>query len=75
MRPALLLPTVAEAEVNTVRQMSQDGNGLGKKSRQIDDILRKVFQETLDEEIPDRFKTLLDDLKGKTSDPKGGDDA
>lgn len=29
----------------------------------IDENLRKVFQTTLDEEIPDRFKDLLNQLK------------
>ncbi|QOL79456.1 NepR family anti-sigma factor [Pseudooceanicola spongiae] len=31
----------------------------------IDDSLRKVFQSTLDEDIPDRFKDLLNQLKNQ----------
>lgn len=34
---------------------------------QIDDNLKRVFQETLDEDIPDRFKSLLDKLKEQES--------
>jgi hypothetical protein len=38
----------------------------GKKDdreRVIDENLKRVFDETLDEGIPDRFKDLLDQLK------------
>lgn len=41
---------------------------------QIDESLKRVFQETLDEDIPDRFKSLLDQLKqqdGKQEPAKG----
>ncbi len=31
----------------------------------IDDNLRKVFQSTLDEEVPDRFKDLLEQLQAQ----------
>ncbi|WP_380058013.1 NepR family anti-sigma factor [Falsihalocynthiibacter sp. SS001] len=31
--------------------------------RQIDENLKRVFQQTADEELPDRFKELLDKLK------------
>ena len=30
---------------------------------QIDENLKRVFQQTLDEDIPDRFKNLLNQLK------------
>ncbi|WP_375173779.1 NepR family anti-sigma factor [Pseudooceanicola sp.] len=36
-------------------------------SRQIDANLRRVYQEMLDEEVPDRFKTLLAQLEAKTA--------
>ena len=37
----------------------------------IDENLKRVFNETLDEGIPDRFKDLLDQLKKQDDD---GDD-
>jgi hemerythrin-like domain-containing protein len=40
----------------------------GEKSRykaQIDENLRRVYEEALKEEIPDRFKHLLDQLRKK----------
>lgn len=43
-----------------------------KQSRQseevIDENLRRVYQEAVDEGIPDRFKTLLDQLKDQEKD-------
>ncbi|KIN62941.1 Two-component response regulator [Sulfitobacter noctilucicola] len=38
------------------------------RERAIDDNLKKVFEETLDEGIPDRFKDLLSQLKKQDSD-------
>ncbi|MBR9762261.1 MAG: hypothetical protein GYB53_01640 [Rhodobacteraceae bacterium] len=35
--------------------------------RGVDDNLRRVFQSTLEEDIPDRFKELLSQLKDKES--------
>jgi len=32
---------------------------------QIDENLKKVYQAALDEEVPDRFKALLDQLRAK----------
>ena len=31
--------------------------------KQIDENLKRVYQEKLDEELPDRFKSLIDQLK------------
>lgn len=31
----------------------------------IDENLKRVFQETLDEDIPDRFRNLLDKLRDR----------
>lgn len=31
--------------------------------RQIDENLKRVYQEKLEEELPDRFKSLIDQLK------------
>ena len=33
--------------------------------RDIDENLKKVFQSALDEDVPDRFKQLLEQLKAK----------
>lgn len=49
--------------------------GQGHKKEQggiIDENLRRVYQEAVDEGIPDRFKTLLDQLKQQDND-KGTD--
>ncbi len=34
-----------------------------EREREIDENLKRVFNETLDEGIPDRFKNLLSQLK------------
>lgn len=38
------------------------------RERAIDENLKKVFEETLDEGIPDRFKDLLSQLKAQDND-------
>lgn len=49
--------------------MLEDMAGQGRKSSlkdQIDENLRRVYQDALEQEIPDRFKQLLEQLrKGK----------
>lgn len=35
--------------------------------RQIDENLKRVYQEKLDEDLPDRFKMLLEQLKKQDS--------
>ncbi|OWU85538.1 regulator [Oceanicola sp. 22II-s10i] len=39
--------------------------------RQIDDNLKRVYQEKVEEELPERFRNLLQQLKAK--EPKSGD--
>ncbi len=41
--------------------------------RQIDENLRRVYQQDSSEEVPDRFKKLLDQLKSKDNgdEPQG----
>jgi len=39
-----------------------------KRERVIDENLRRVYDETLEEGIPDRFKDLLDQLKRQDAD-------
>jgi Anti-sigma factor NepR len=33
--------------------------------QQIDENLKRVYQETLEEEVPDRFRLLLEELRRK----------
>lgn len=40
----------------------------------IEENLRKVYQEMMDEEVPDRFKQLLAQLKNAQAAPADGDD-
>ena len=37
----------------------------------IEENLRKVYQDLLQEEVPDRFKLLLDELRQKQAAPEG----
>ena len=39
-----------------------------ERERVIDENLKRVFEQTLDEGIPDRFKELLNQLKQQESD-------
>ena len=43
------------------------------RERVIDENLKRVFDETLEEGIPDRFKNLLEQLKRQDAD-SGSDD-
>lgn len=42
--------------------------------RVIDDNLRRVYQEAIEEGVPDRFKSLLDQLKQQETTQSQGDD-
>ena len=42
------------------------------RERAIDENLRKVYEQTLEEGIPDRFRDLLSQLKDQDS-PQGAD--
>jgi hypothetical protein len=51
-----------------IEQMTEDP----KKSRlkqQIDDNLKRVYDDALNAEVPDRFKTLLEELKKREAKP------
>lgn len=42
-------------------------------SQQIDENLKRIYDQTLNEEVPDRFADLLNKLRQKTgADTKGG---
>ncbi|MGA0540942.1 NepR family anti-sigma factor [Neotabrizicola sp. VNH66] len=43
------------------------GTARGAIRTQIDENLKRVYQEVLTEEVPDRFKDLLDQLKARES--------
>ncbi len=40
-----------------------DDHGKTPTHRQIDENLRKVYDEVLKDDVPERFKKLLDDLR------------
>ncbi|MEL6610120.1 MAG: NepR family anti-sigma factor [Pseudomonadota bacterium] len=42
---------------------------------QIDESLRRVFQEDTEAELPDRFKELLDQLRNQSEAPSDDGDA
>ena len=44
-------------------------------NRRIDENLRKVFQEQVEEDLPDRFKLLLDQLRKQDGDDGEDDQA
>jgi hypothetical protein len=48
-------------------QQSRTGKGVisAAMKAQIDENLKRVYQEALSEEVPDRFKDLLAQLKAK----------
>ena len=46
------------------QEMAQEKNSSGLKG-QIDENLKRVYQEALEEEVPDRFKELLEQLRKK----------
>lgn len=56
--------------------MTKDKNEDGVDRRairaQIDENLRLVYREVLSEELPDRFRDLLAQLKAKDGSGKGG---
>jgi len=43
-----------------------------RKYQQVDDNLRRVYKQMLDEELPDRFRDLLSQLRDRES--SSGDD-
>ncbi|GHF54646.1 NepR family anti-sigma factor [Seohaeicola zhoushanensis] len=43
----------------------KQSNDTAKLQAQIDENLKKVFQETLEEQVPDRFRDLLEQLRQK----------
>ncbi len=48
-------------------QQSRSGKGVinAEMKAQIDENLKRVYQDALSEEVPDRFKDLLAQLKAK----------
>jgi hypothetical protein len=54
---------VHRPESNEVFQAMTRSDDKSSPKRQIDENLRRVYQEALDEAVPDRFKELLAKLK------------
>ncbi len=48
-----------------------DNNPKSKIRDQIDENLKRIYDETLKEEIPDRLTQLLDQLRKKSADGSG----
>lgn len=44
-----------------------DSKGKSRLHQQIDENLKRVYEEALSEEIPDRFKELIAQLRAKES--------
>lgn len=49
-----------------------DRKSRSERSHEIDDNLKRVFEQTLEEEIPQRFKDLLSQLRDSESAEKDG---
>jgi len=45
-----------------------DDKAKSRAKDQINENLRRVYEEALNEEVPDRFKLLLDQLRAKEGD-------
>ncbi|WP_186766494.1 NepR family anti-sigma factor [Puniceibacterium confluentis] len=52
--------------------MAQDRNK-ARQSQVIDDNLKRVYQDMLEEKVPDRFLDLLSQLKGQQDKETHGD--
>ena len=49
--------------------MSDDEDDVRERmAEQINDNLRRVYKDMVSEEVPDRFKSLLDQLRAKDTD-------
>jgi Anti-sigma factor NepR len=51
-----------------------ESNPKAKVRDQIDENLRRIYAETLNEQIPDKLTQLLDQLRQKSANPAGDDD-
>jgi hypothetical protein len=49
----------------------QDDSGKAKVRAEIDQNLKRAYDDALQEEIPDRFKELLEKLRAATPAPRG----
>lgn len=58
---------IADLEKSVQIDMAQSKDKAGLKA-QIDENLKRVYQETLDEKVPERFAQLLEQLRQKESD-------
>ena len=51
-----------------------DDTHKSRRAGQIDDTLKRVFQQTLEEDVPERFKNLLSQLRDIDRKGSGGPD-
>lgn len=59
-----MIHSISHTNIAVYQQMSKD-NPSEKTRQQIDENLKRVFQEQVDQELPDRFKDLLAQLKNR----------
>ena len=50
-----------------------DSKGKSRLHQQIDENLRRVYEDLLSEDVPDRFKDLIAQLKARETDEGGKD--
>jgi predicted house-cleaning noncanonical NTP pyrophosphatase (MazG superfamily) len=60
---------VRERIVGLAENMGKDVNK-SALHQQIDENLKRVYQESLEEEVPDRFRLLLEELRRKQASEK-----
>ena len=59
-----MLGTAAGTELGMYVEMA-DNKGKSRLHQQIDENLKRVYEEALSEDIPDRFKDLIARLRSK----------
>ena len=60
----MMLGTAAGTELGMYVEMA-DNKGKSRLHQQIDENLKRVYEEALSEDIPDRFKELIARLRSK----------
>lgn len=62
--------TIPKSEGKMAKKQTMGGKTPPKAQlrREIDENLKRVFQSALDQDVPDRFKKLLEQLKAKEGD-------
>lgn len=55
-----------------ITDMTQNGGSTKRDEDAIDANLRRVYDDILNQEVPDRFRSLLDQLRAQDNNPKDG---